>query len=246
MTKKNRVGEEHFNTLGCKMKIIEEINSHNCTVQFEDGFIKTKIKYSDIIKGSVKNPMYPSVYGVGYFGVGNFFTRKSHNKWNSMLTRCYSIYRLDTLETYKDCEVDKEWHNYQNFAQWYDNNYENHMDSTWHLDKDILVKGNKIYSPKTCCFVPQEINVCFTKRQSKRGNLPIGVLLHKKNNTYIASITKKSKRVYLGSFKSPEEAFQAYKIAKEAWIKELADKYRGQITEECYHALINYQVEITD
>lgn len=29
------------------------------------------------------------------------------------------------------------------------------------LDKDILKKGNKLYSPRTCCIVPLDLNSAF-------------------------------------------------------------------------------------
>ena len=105
-------------------------------------------------------------------------------------------------------------------------------------------KGNKEYSPENCCFVPTEINDCFTKRLNERGDYPIGV--RKKGNSIIAQINYMGKKKHLGSFKTVEEAFNAYKIAKEQCIKEYAEKYKGQITDEVYNALINYKVEITD
>ena len=139
-----------------------------------------------------------------------------------------------------DCTVDERWHNFQNFAEWY---YDNYIEG-YHLDKDILFKGNKIYSPETCCFVPQEINKLFTKRQSKRGDYPIGVISNKKR--FISIFTKEKKIFYLGSFATPEEAFIAYKTEKENRIKEIANKWKGLISDKVYQALINYQVEITD
>ena len=115
----------------------------------------------------------------------------------------------------------------------------------WCLDKDILVKGNKVYSPETCCFVPNEINILFTKGNSCRGALPIGVR-KRKNGKYLTQITKNSKNIHIGIFNTPEEAFQAYKVAKEDYIKKMADKWRDKISNRAYQALYNYQVEITD
>ena len=132
-----------------------------------------------------------------------------------------------------------EWHNFQNFAQWHEENYI----EGFVLDKDILQKGNKIYSPENCCFVPNEINVLFTKRQNDRGDLPVGVI--KSYNRYIFQLSKNGKR-HRKSYETPEEAFQAYKQAKENYIKEIADKWRGKITEKVYEALYAYKVEITD
>jgi len=70
----------------------------------------------------------------------------------------------------------------------------------------------------------------------------------KKNGTFSASIRKYGKSVHLGIYKTIEEAFEAYKQAKETYIKEVAQSYfdKGEITERVYHALMNYKVEITD
>ena len=87
----------------------------------------------------------------------------------------------------------------------------------FHLDKDILVKGNKLYSEDTCSFVPAEINTLFCKANKTRGR-----------------------------YNTIEEAFLAYKQAKEAYIKELANKWKDVIDPRVYEALMDYQVEITD
>ena len=129
------------------------------------------------------------------------------------------------------------------FKRWYESfNYQD-----YHLDKDILVKNNKVYSPDTCCLVPPEINMLFTKRQNDRGKQPIGVCYIKRSGKYSATIHK-LRNVHLGFFDTPEEAFQAYKSAKETYVKELATKYfqEGKITQRVYQALMEYQVEITD
>ena len=119
------------------------------------------------------------------------------------------------------------------------------------LDKDILIKGNKIYSPETCIFVPQTINSLFVKRDNKRGESVIGVSLHK-NSKYqvhcsiINPETGKSKQEYLGVYDTQEKAFQVYKYYKEKNIKEVADYYFGRIPDKLYNAMYNYEVEITD
>ena len=81
-----------------------------------------------------------------------------------MLIRCYNKKDLEKNPTYKNTTVCIEWCNFQNFAQWFEKNY---IDD-WALDKDILVKGNKVYSPETCCFVPREINEVFKNSTSNK------------------------------------------------------------------------------
>ena len=142
-------------------------------------------------------------------------------------------------------QINKEWHNFQNFANWCEDSWRIWMDETWHLDKDILIKGNKVYSPETCCFVPNDINVLFTKRQNHRGDCLIGTNKSSKNR-WRAKISKEGNITHLGVFDSQEKAFQAYKTAKEVYIKEVADKWKDLIDPRVYEAMYNHRVEITD
>jgi len=186
------------------------------------------------------------VNGVGSFGIGiyksevNNEATKEYDTWSKMLQRCYNEKYREKYPTYKDCTVIKKWLNFQIFAKWFEENYV----EGWQLDKDILLKGNKIYSPETCCFVPSEVNNLLLKSGKIRGEYPIGV--SKRNKNFISQLKCGGKKVHLGMFSTPEEAFQAYKKAKEFYIKQIAEKYKIQITRECYEALINYKIEITD
>ena len=116
------------------------------------------------------------------------------------------------------------------------------------LDKDILFKGNKIYSSETCVFVPQSINMLFVKRDSKRGNLPIGVgFNHLNSDKYIArSKDINGKLKHIGSFNSIDEAFKASKIYREGVIKSIAESHKGIIPDRLYYALIDYRIEKND
>ena len=166
---------------------------------------------------------------------------KSYELWKAMLTRCYSKKSVGT--SYEKCNVCDSWLYYSNFKAWFDENYK----EGYHLDKDILVKGNKIYSPTTCCCVPPEINTLMTKHNATRGNLPIGVSkCNQEKYRAIVRICGKYKQI--GTFDTPEEAFQAYKQEKETHIKEMAKRYFNdkKITDSVYNALMNYKVEITD
>ena len=238
---KQREGECFYNKQGELAKIIKYNNAHSCDIQFEDGTILYDREYKDVKKGGFSNYNYKSIYGVGYLG-GNIckYPKYVYNRWRSLLERCYKNIKTIKNKSYDEVLVCEEWHNFQNFAHWFENNYIEGFE----LDKDILVKGSKIYSPETCCFVPQEINKLFTKRKNDRGDYPIGVI--KNRNKYIVQISKNNKRVRINGFKTPEEAFQTYKTEKEKYIKEVADKWRGQIMEDVYQAMCQYQVEITD
>ena len=169
--------------------------------------------------------------------------KKCYSVWRNMIFRCYSKKCKIIHPTYLDCYTCKEWHLFSNFKIWFLCNYI----EGYELDKDILIKGNKLYSPDTCCFVPNEINALFTKRQNGRGDLPIGVSYSPKKDKYISYVNNGfGNRTHLGTFSNPEEAFAAYKKAKEEWIKEVANKWRDKLKPNVYEALMNYQVEITD
>ena len=162
--------------------------------------------------------------------------------WRNMIARCYGKNTLKRNPSYQDCYVCDEWLVYSNFKRWFDENYI----EGYELDKDIFIKGNKIYSPDTCCFVPHFINSIFTKTNASRGILPIGVKSMGKR--YQARLLRYDKSTHLGTYDTPEEAFNAYKQAKESYIKEVATTYynEGRITKRVYDALMKYEVEITD
>ena len=147
--------------------------------------------------------------------------------------------------SYKDCEVCEEWHNFQNFAKWYDENYYEVKGEKTQIDKDILIKGNKIYSPDKCLFVPQKINLLFVKG-SGGSHLPIGVGECKRTGKYIARLRKNGTYVTVGRYDNPCEAFLAYKKEKEEYIREMALTYKQLIPTKVYEAVINYKIEIND
>lgn len=162
-----------------------------------------------------------------------------------MLGRCYTE---DYGNTYKDAKVCEEWFNYQTFAEWFYSEWKGNPDVA--LDKDLLYKGNKIYSPETCSLVPNDLNNFSCKAKAIRGDLPIGVILHDRENItkYAAVIYKFNNIVYLGWYDTQEDAFNKYKVEKELHAKVLADKYyqEGLITEDLRNSLYKYNVEITD
>lgn len=215
------------------------------SVQFEDGFIKTT-SISQLNIGSVRNPYYPSVEGIGFVGEGSYpasdinGSTKVYAVWSAMLRRCYSEKQQKRQPSYIGCTVDKEWHNFQNFAGWY---YQNSVEG-WELDKDLLTKGNRLYSRSTCCFIPPEINSFLTKREKSRGDSPIGV--HRRGNYITAIWWDEYGNVRTKNFKTEQDAFTCYKNSKERRAKLLAEKWKELLTPEVYKALINFSVSIED
>jgi len=197
----------------------------------------------------MKDVFKKSVYGVGYLGFGTHKTRfnnkatKTYVAWKNMMFRCYGNNRLKSFPTYVNCFVCEEWHNFQNFSEWFNSKYV----EGYHMDKDLLFKDNNIYGPSTCVFIPQEINKMLTKTDSKRGEYPIGVFYNKNISKFTAQICIGfKKRKFLGNFNNCNDAFFEYKKEKENIIKETAEKYRDAISEQAYVALLEYKVNITD
>jgi len=172
-------------------------------------------------------------------------TPKEYKAWYSMLRRCYSATKDVKFKAYEGCTVSDTFKMYSNFKKWCHSQV-GFNNIGWHLDKDLLVKGNKVYSPETCCFLPPEINILIVCNKTDRGTLPIGVTQHRKCKNYQAQLRMHGKVTYLGMFKTPEEAFQAYKQAKESYIKEVALKYKDQLAPDVYNTLCHYVVDIDD
>lgn len=171
---------------------------------------------------------------------------KAWTAWRSMIQRCYCKKTVDRHPTYIGCYVCEEWHYYSAFREWFYKNY--HCGLDCELDKDILQKGNKVYSPETCCLIPHRINCLLERNQAQRGELPIGVYRDKKEGKYCSSLKIYGACRFIGRFNTPEEAFNAYKKVKESYISLVATLAftNGYINERVYNALLNYKVEITD
>ena len=200
----------------------------------------------------LKARMKPTVYGVGCLG-SNLELKTSYNgkkcpiynRWFSMLERCYSKKVHERFPTYVGCYTSDDFKDYSKWRKWYDNYQYKH--DGWQLDKDLLVKGNKIYSSETCVFLPREINQILVKRTVSRGKYLIGVCWSKTNRAFMAQVNKnKGKSEHLGFFNTEIEAFNAYKVAKESFVKEQADKYKDMLDPRAYSALQNYVVNIDD
>ena len=194
----------------------------------------------DLTRGRGCNLCYHLVCGVGISDLPHIHGTDAYVHWKDMIRRCYDKKSLKTRPTYSDCTVCKEWLRFSVFKEWFDENYI----QGYALDKDILSKGNRVYSPETCCFVPIEINTLVINNKPRRGLFPLGVTAIPNSGTYRANLGNK----HLGCYSTPEEAFQAYKCAKEQYVKERATQYfqEGKITQRVYQALMEYQVEITD
>ena len=244
-----RIGEVHQNThTGQLMTIIAYENARNVTVRFEDGTEIPKMAYQSIKEGTVRNPNRPVAYGHGYIGIGEYQTSKNgrhlpeYKMWSAILERCYSERFLEENQHYIGTTVCEEWLSFQNFAKWYHENHYTVGNERMHIDKDVIGKGQKYYSPEYCLIVPAYINSMMVgeRKRDKSNDLPLGVRIHGCN--YSSYIQVKNEYTCLGVFNTPNEAHQAYKEAREHAIKEVAEEYKDRIPTKVYEALLAYEV----
>ena len=232
-------------------KILRYNDSYNVEIQFLKTGFETKVQLVQVKSGEIKDPYSPSVFGVGIFGTKypstiNGRNIKEYVLWQRMLERCYSDGFKKKNPTYIDCEVSENFKSYEYFYEWCHNQV-GFSNKDWQLDKDLLLKGNKVYSENTCIFIPAEINLLLIKRDASRGEHLIGVSWCKRDKAFVAQVSRnKGKPERLGYFKTEIEAFNAYKKAKEVFVKEVAEKWKSQIDERAYEALMKYEVNIDD
>lgn len=208
------------------------------------------------------------IYGVGFSNGKYPITiapgkrSKENETWRGILKRCYEQAYQQREPTYIGCTICEEWYCYDVFYEWIisQENYTKWKEGgqKWCIDKDICIKGNKIYSPDTCFLVPKNVNGLFTNRKLHRGELPIGVSYSDKLNKFLVycmnPFQEKSQKAlrkhatYVGMYNTKQEAFNAYKIYKENIIIRVAQEEldKGNITKECYLTMLKYKIDIND
>lgn len=237
-----KVGDRFNTNNGGDVVVVEYFNYHNIIVEFCD-----KYKYMvttngrNLKDGSIKNPYAPMLFRVGYFGIGphkakedssklGYAITQSYRAWGNMLSRCYDSNYIDP-SLYLNVIVDDEWHNYQNFAEWYTNQIERvPYTGRIYLDKDILT-DESVYSEHNCCLVPNAVNLAV--RKCNRGQLLQGVRRSKDGYRVIPNYPVSHLR-----YESEVDAHIAFVDAKINRIKEVALNYKEQIAPEVFDALI--------
>ena len=234
-------------------KVLTYINNACVEVEFCETGYKTFTNLSQIKSGEVKDLLQVSIAGVGMLGK-DFKNKdaktKTYQTWIKMIQRCYSDIKNIRNRTYEDCHISKNFLNFSEFKGWCNSQIGfysfDEKGKGFQLDKDILFKGNKIYSEDTCCFIPQEINTLLLTSKRIRGDNPIGVFYHNRDKKYVAKCKVNNKTVHLGYHLTATEAFFAYKEFKESYIKEVANKWKDQIDPRVYEALTSWEVSIND
>lgn len=164
----------------------------------------------------------------------------SYSCWRRMLERCYSDKWHKKYPTYISCHVCEEWKVFSNFEAW----FKAHFHEGYALDKDILVQGNKMYSPSTCCFVPHRINSLLENCAAARGKYKVGVYWKARVQKFVAQMQYNGQPKTLGYFDSEEDAHEAYKRAKYEEIRRVANEYydANAITSDVRDALLRYRI----
>ena len=238
----NRLGEVRKNSYGTEMKIVEYDGYENTVVEFQDEHrARVHTTYGNFIRSQVRNPYDKTVYDVGYLGEGKYKvyidqTRLEpvYNVWRTLLGRCCSERHREQFPAYADCVVCEEWLCYQNFAEWWNDNMYHVGTERMHLDKDILYKGNKVYSPDTCLIVPQRINMLFSHKPNKY-KLPNGI-----KPASSGKFEAKYNGKHLGTFNTLAKAELAHEKAKRDAIRRVAEEYKNVIPKKVYVALLKW------
>jgi hypothetical protein len=250
-----RKNDIYFNNIGYQFRILEYIDCNNVIIEFLNTGYRTSVKVDSINRGSIRDPFERSVYNVGYLGIGpykstiNYDTTKQYETWSGMMHRCYDILTLMRSPSYSKVIVDPIWHNYQNFALWFDNNYyELPNNEKLSLDKDLIPSiigmHNKIYSPNTSCLLPININIAMhLGTKDKAYSTPTGVrYIPSRVKPYLAMLDLTNEARFLGYYTTKEEAFDAYKTEKQNYIYYLAEKYKYIIPDYIYQLLMQYKI----
>lgn len=227
-------------------------------VEFLTTGYKTISAAKEVRNGSVKDPLYPRVASVGFLGIGEHSgtlegcnkTTPAYEVWRGILRRCYDP-NCKSYSLYEDVEVCEEWHNFQNFAEWFYS--QEHWEKGFVVDKDLKIFANKVYSPEACTLVPIAVNSMFTgsDERSNPRELPKGIHYCVTKKVYVAQLHKgeltksgNKKQSYLGQFKDKIPAILAYKKAKEKHVKEVANNFKDVLHVEVYDNLMNFEVDI--
>lgn len=144
-----------------------------------------------------------------------------YTQWTGMIKRCYSDHYHKLYPTYKECSVCEEWLLFSAFKNWMETQDWQGKD----LDKDILIEGNKIYSPEGCVFVDHHTNNLLLYRSNYRGKYPLGVYFHKSSGLFRAKCRNgNGEQINISSHSTDLEAHHEYLKFKIEVIKNVASR----------------------
>jgi hypothetical protein len=245
--------------------VISVDNSNSILVQFNDDFkYECRASTSTLKNGHVKNPYFGRLFGVGYLGVGKYQSRlgpasegyantQEYMSWVNMLSRCYydkSTNRIKGYSSYDDTTVDKSWHNFQTFAEWFCEEKKRVMSImpliNYALDKDILSTNARVYSSSTCCLIPTEINIAVKSLSTRFKDDKLCTLNLNKNKRYSIKFKIGRKSIIIENADTAKECMEFYLKYKEGYVHDLANKYKSVLTPNVYATLMSYKLPKRD
>jgi hypothetical protein len=223
--------------------VVEYLRDRQITIQHNDKHAhRAVVEGGNLRKGQIRNPFSPSVFGVGLIGFGRHKVKSEGKKtpaytlWNGIIQRGYSEEFKRENPSYRDVSVAPEWHNYQCFAEWF-HAQEYSQSPEFQLDKDLILAGNREYSPSACSFVPSQINSILNDCAGRRGKFKQGVSFVDRRNSYVARISIRGIPVKIGSFPGEEAAYSAYLSAKTEYVRTMAEEYKPVLHPKVYQNL---------
>ena len=237
--KKCYVGTSYKTNSSGICEIVDYVTSKEIYVKFLDYGNVVKCDLSNLRNGNVLNPLHPTFKGVGFLGLGDYkFTDFGLGSlWRSMLLRCNLSTYDNRYSTYNDVTVCKEWYDFQNLAKWcVDQKGFNCVDTKgrkFQLDKDLLIEGSKIYSPETCCFVPNEINCFFSTGAGGNESISRGVR-KVSSGKYQSRLGSK----HLGTYNTEDEAKKVYEIHKFKKLSNVLEVYKSSLNNDLLEKLL--------
>lgn len=226
---------DKLRTRFCKLDLplIEEVIEETLQVILDNKLLVEKY-IGDPTKSFKRMKVSNLVHGVGTVDVEITTVNKpAYEVWRHMLRRACADELKKRKPSYSITTVSEEWKTFSNFLKFYAEEYKEGC----HLDKDILVADNKVYSDTTCCFVPPSINGLVVNLVNDKK----GTCYDKSKNKYRASISIEGKTKNLGNYDSIEDAQKAYLSAKKIHVINVAKEYldRGLISSRVSEALIS-------
>lgn len=185
-----------------------------------------------------------------YIEFQNKASHEAMKKYGAIKTRCDKTKKYDNIhKCYDDVTMWQGWIDEpKSFVRWYLENYYEVDGEEMVIDKDLFSGKSKIYSPDTCCILPQTINVLLTNCQKHyfengENGLPLGISRSRDGYYGTIQFTGTGKRMKLSEWSTPEEAFAEYKVMKEADFRMVVAKYIDKIPRYIYEKLINLEIE---
>ena len=241
------IGDKYTSNSGDFAVVVAISKNRECTIKYLDSFgHEQRLRVDNLVRGRFKNPYKPVVFGVGYIGVGDYRasykgSRKKtleYQAWKDMLKRCYSEKFLSKNKSYLGCSVSEDFLNFQVFAEWYTK--QKNYGKGYHLDKDLLIKGNREYSKNACSLLPAEINSAINIKSDCVGKDLPKCVQNTPSGRYVVRVRGLKGGSYVGTYDELEDAVRSSLDARTLRMVELHNKYESSLSEKQKVALLNW------